>query len=115
MSKVKHSVENLAKRYESDISQEDLIKKTLLKKAKGFIVEEISEEYSREEGEKGLKLLKRKVTSKEVPPDINAIKVLIELNQFDLSNYKNMTDEELICEKNRLIKLLEGDKVEEIS
>ena len=106
MSRKKHTIVDLTKRYESEELDENIIKKTLIKKAKGFVLEEISEEYAKEEG-KALTLLKRKVITKEVAPDINAIKVLIELNEFDKSAYKTMTDEELTQEKNRLLKLLE--------
>ena len=108
MCKLKHSANNLVKKYENNLKEEDVIKKTLLKKANGFVLEEISEEYAKEEDGGTLKLTKRKVTTKEVPPDISAIKVLLELNNFDFNKYKTMTDEELINEKNRLIKLLEG-------
>lgn len=108
MCRIKHSAGNLLKKYEAEISKEDLIKRTLFKKANGFVLEEISEEYAKEEDDKTMKLIKRKVITKEVAPDISAIKVLIELNEFNSSFYKNMTDEELINEKNRLIKLLDG-------
>ena len=108
MSRRKHTVSELTRRYESEKNSENIIKTTLLKKAKGFVLEEISEEYSKDENGNALKLVKRKVTSKEVAPDVNAIKVLIEMSKLNESSYKTMTDEELIKEKDRLIKLLEG-------
>lgn len=108
MPNKKHTVLSLAKKYEDDNFNENVIKTTLFKKAKGFVLEEISEEYLKDD-DGAMILSKRKITTKEVAPDINAIKVLIELNNFNNStNYQNMTDEELLEEKNRLLKLLEG-------
>ena len=112
MSRRKHTISELTRRYENESVSENIIKSTLLKKAKGFVLEEISEEYSKDEDGNSLKLVKRKVTSKEVAPDVNAIKVLIEMSKLNENTYKNMTDEELIKEKDRLIKLLEGGEKE---
>lgn len=71
------------------------------------MVEEIIEEYFlSENGE--MVLNKKKITTKEVPPDTNAIKYLIESeNVLKKSNqYENMTDEELNKEKIKLLNLL---------
>ena len=60
------------------------------------------EEYvSGEEGE--IKLTKKKVTKKNVPPDLTAIKLLMGEDSLALSE---MTDEELEKEKERLLKML---------
>ena len=65
----------------------------------------MTEEYVGEDGG-GVKMVKRKVVSKNVPPDVSAVKLLVELsNETDV---KNLTDEELEMEKIRLIKLLES-------
>ena len=65
----------------------------------------MTEEYVGEE-DGGVKMVKRKVVSKNVPPDVSAVKLLVELsNETDV---KNLTDEELEMEKIRLIKLLES-------
>lgn len=80
---------------------EDNVKKALRKKAFGYDTEETVEEFAYKEGEEILS--KKKVTRKNVPPDITAIKMLLEEND-DLSE---MTDEELKKEKIRLLKLLE--------
>lgn len=73
---------------------------TLLKRAMGYTVEEIVEEYAGEE--RGGELIKRKVTTKPVPPDITALKTYIELSRQD-DGYASMTDDELAAEKERLI------------
>lgn len=73
---------------------------TLLKRAMGYTVEEIVEEYAGEE--RGGELIKRKVTTKPVPPDITALKTYIELSRQD-DGYASMTDDELAAEKERLV------------
>ena len=50
-------------------------------------------------------MVKRKVVSKNVPPDVSAAKLLLETEDENL-NLKGLSDEELEKEKQRLIKLL---------
>ena len=45
------------------------------KVALGYSLEEVTEEYGVENGE--LKLVKRRETRKDVPPDLKAVKILI--------------------------------------
>ncbi len=52
------------------------------------------------------KLVKRKVTTREIPPDIKAVKLLL-----DGESDENFTDEELEEEKQRLLKLLKEKKI----
>lgn len=73
---------------------------TLLKRAMGYTVEEIVEEYAGDE--KGGELIKRKVTTKPVPPDVTALKTYIELSRQD-DGYASMSDGELELERERLI------------
>ncbi len=78
----------------------------LIKKALGYDSTEVVEEYvSNEEGE--IKLTKKKVTIKNVPPDITALKILL---TSDDKNSVTMTDEELEEEISRLIKLVGEEK-----
>ncbi len=56
-------------------------------------------------------MLKRKVVSKNVPPDVSAVKLLKEL-EGGSQDYKNLTDDELEQEKIRLISLIMEDKNE---
>ena len=53
-------------------------------------------------------MIKRKVVSKNVPPDVSAAKLLYEL-EGEADNLKNLTDEELEMEKQRLLELLKND------
>ena len=83
------------------MKQEDL-KSALLKKALGFSSDEVVEEYSVDEQGKSV-LSKRKVTKKFNPPDLNALKMLLEEKQDDFSQ---MTDGQLLAEKTRLLQEL---------
>lgn len=77
--------------------KEEEIKKALLKVALGYALEEVTEEYGVEEGE--LKLVKRKETRKDVPPDLKAVKLLL-----DETDYSALSDEELEEEKKKLLR-----------
>ena len=74
----------------------------LTKKALGFTSEEVTEEYQEGDGE--ITLTKRKVIKKEVPPDMTALKIL--LDEIAEKPITEMTDEELNAEKERLLTLL---------
>lgn len=76
------------------------------KKAEGYVTSERVEEYTNSDGD--MQLLKCKVTQKEVPPDLSAVKLLMEMNGVD--PYENMTEEELEKEKRKLIKELKEKK-----
>ena len=84
------------------------IKKALAKKAVGYDAKEVVEEYQEDEGT--LRLTKKRVTKKHIPPDTQAAKIVLET--IDGSPVGEMTDEELAAEKERLIKLLKEDKNE---
>ncbi len=87
----------------SKLNQKKL-RTALIKKALGYDATEVIEEYvGGEEGE--IKLSKKKVTKKEVPPDVTALKILLETEDKPISS---LTDEELEQEKIRLLKLLES-------
>ncbi len=73
----------------------------LLKVATGYSVEEITEEYAEVDGE--MKLLKRKETKKDVPPDLKAVQILLASQEGGI---EKLSDEELEKEKNRLLQEL---------
>ena len=83
------------------------ITQALVKKAIGFDTVETVEEFSEADGE--IKLLKRKVTTKCVPPDVSAQKLLMEM-QSEERDITDLSDEELEKERVRLMKLLEEKK-----
>lgn len=76
------------------------LKSALKKKALGYTVEETVEEYGTTE--EGFSLTKKKVTKKHVPPDLQAIKAMLELEDGD-GELERLTEEELIQERERLI------------
>ncbi len=84
------------------------IEKALKKRALGYDSTEVTEEYL-DDGDGGVKLIKRKVVKKNVPPDVSAVKLLIEI-EGETSDLSNLTDDELELEKQRLLKLLEKER-----
>ncbi len=82
----------------------NLLAKVLLKKAKGYSYREKTEEYGIVDGQPVL--TKRKVTTKRVQPDVNAVKALLQLSD-EQADVTAMTDEQLAVEKLRLVRLLE--------
>ena len=88
------------------------VEKMLLKKAIGYKVKENVDEYA-SVGEE-MKLVKRRITTKYVSPDLAAAKTLLELNgreeQNDLSY---LSDEQLLRERTRLLLALESASGEE--
>jgi len=80
------------------------LKEALLKRALGYDSDEIVEEYGFSEGE--AVLVKRKVTKKQVPPDIQAAKILLE----DEPELSTLSDDELENEKRRLLLLLKEEQ-----
>ena len=88
------------------------VEKMLLKKAMGYKVKENVDEYA-SVGEE-MKLVKMRITTKYVSPDLAAAKTLLELNgreeQNDLSY---LSDEQLLRERTRLLLALESASGEE--
>ena len=82
-------------------TSEEKLKSALIKKAIGFNSTEVTEEYAVDDSGE-IKLTKKKVTKKNVPPDMTAIKILID----DVTPIGEMTDEQLEKEKQRLLELL---------
>lgn len=80
-----------------------LMEEVLLRKAKGYSFEEKTEEFAVVDGE--MTLVKRKVSTKYVQPDVGALKALAELTD-DIGDLSELTDEQLKAEKMRLLKLL---------
>lgn len=77
----------------------------LRKVAIGYSLEEVTEEYGVEDGE--VKLVKRKEIRKEVPPDLRAVKMLLEDGGRDVAS---MSEEELLAERERLLSELRAEE-----
>lgn len=83
------------------------LRQALIKKALGYDATEIVEEYvTGDEGQ--VVLSKKKVTKKNVPPDLSAIKMLIDGERPDIFG---MSDEELEQERQRLILMVEKNLI----
>ena len=83
--------------------EKQLLTQILLKKAKGYAYHEKTDEYNVVDGKR--LLVKSKVVTKRVQPDVNAIKALITLSDAG-DDVTQMTDEQLQVEKLRLLNLL---------
>lgn len=84
-------------------STKQLLINILLKKAKGYAYKEKTEEFSIADGEANL--VKRKVVTKQMQPDVAAVKALLTLSESE-ADVSQMTDEQLQVEKLRLLQLL---------
>lgn len=67
----------------------------MVKKASGYVAEETQEEYALVEGD--MQLVKRKVIRKDVPPDLAALKMLLNSEPPE-----EVTEEELRREREEL-------------
>lgn len=77
----------------------DNVKAALRKCAVGFDTSEVVEEFTVKDGE--LKLVKRKVTKRDIPPDIKAVKMLM-----DGEDPSALSDDELEEERRKLLESL---------
>ncbi len=77
----------------------DEIMDAVVKRACGYEAKEVVEEYAVVDG--SLELVKRKITVKDVPPDISAAKLVM-----DGGDFSELSDEQLEMEKARLLKEL---------
>ena len=87
-----------------------LLVSVLLKKAKGYLYREKTDEYNVVDGKK--QLVKSKVVTKRMQPDVSAVKLLLQLDVgCDVSE---LSDDQLRAEKLRLIALLDdGEQQQE--
>lgn len=91
---------------------ENDIKNALLKKALGFESDEIVEEYTTDETGNPV-LSKRKITKKFTPPDVSALRFILEQSQLSVDDISKMTDKQLLKEKERLLQLLKQKEEED--
>ena len=72
----------------------------VVKRACGYSAVETVEEYAAVDG--NFELVKKRVTTKDVPPDIAAAKIILDDGGID-----ELTDEQLEAEKRRLLEILQ--------
>lgn len=87
------------------MEKSESVKNALVRCAVGLSASEVVEEFSAD-GDGELKLVKRKVTRRDIPPDIKAVKMLM-----DGEDISQVPDEELVAERNRLMEMLKDDKI----
>lgn len=84
---------------------DERVKEALEKCAVGFDTSEVVEEYTVENG--NLVLVKKKITTRDIPPDLKAVKLLMEGESM-----ADMTDEQLAKERENLLKMLKENNFE---
>ena len=90
-----------------EIFDKDTIQ-ALKKLATGLIVTEITKEYAKDDNGE-MQLIKQKVNEKMLPPNTDIMKMLYQTSKETTSSYKDMTDEQLLQEKQRLLKQLKEE------
>ena len=85
--------------------EDSSVKQALKRCAVGFETGEVVEEFVMEDGE--LKLVKKKVTRRDIPPDIKAVKMLL-----DGENISQLSEEELEKEKEHILAILKEEDFE---
>ena len=82
----------------------------LYKKAIGYETDEVVEEYICDEAG-DFKLNKKKVTKKYISPDLQSVKILLDkLKGNEKNRYRDLSDEELLLEKQKILEKLEKFK-----
>ena len=80
------------------------------RRATGYDFTEVTEEYGEnKDGE--LKVLKKKVVTKNLPPGVSALKLLIDI-EGEEDDVLKMTTEELIAEKEKNLRRIGGERGE---
>lgn len=86
-------------------TKKQLVEEALLRRATGYEATETVEEFAECDGE--IKLIKRKVSTKNVPPDVSAARLVMEA---EFSSVTDMTDEQLQEEKLRLLNIIKEEE-----
>ena len=92
------------------MDEDEKLKRALLRKALGYSVKEETIEFSRDDSGDEV-ISKRKVSKKHIPPDINALKLLVD--HFFTEEFKDveqMSDEELLAKREKIIELLKQEE-----
>ncbi len=72
----------------------------------GLTTTETTTEYALDEETGKLKIVKQKVSEKNLPPNVDLLKIIYPQMMEKKTDYNNLTDEELEQEKQRLLKEL---------
>lgn len=77
-----------------DLQDSKVLRSSIIKKALGYNVDEVTEEFALKD-DNNLALVKRKVSTKHIPPDYSAFKVLCEYFGEADDDISSLSDEEL--------------------
>lgn len=88
------------------MQEQDKLSGALMTRAVGCTTEEVVEEYAWDSEQQDMHLVKRKITRKSLPPDIGAVKTMLELYGDDDNQYAKLSDQDLLKEKDKLLKIL---------
>ncbi len=92
------------------IDIDEKILKILKQCITGTTAKETSYEYALDEETGKMKLVKQKVNEKFMPPNGDIIKLFYQHCFGNEKDYENLTDEELILEKHRLLEILKEEE-----
>ena len=93
---------------------DDRLKKALFRRALGYSVKEETVEFAKDDSGEEI-IAKRKVSIKHIPPDLSALKIL--LNRFFPDEYKNIdeiTEEDLAKERENIFEKLKEEEKDAI-
>ena len=76
----------------------------------GTVTKEIVTEYVYDEDAGEMKITKQKVSEKNVPPNVDIIKLIYSMKTSEQSRFESLTDEELEREKQRLLSILKEEE-----
>ena len=92
------------------INLDEKILKILKECIIGTTAKETSNEYILDEETGKMKLVKQKVSEKFLPPNSDIVKLFYQHCFGEEKDYENLTDEELILEKQRLLNILKEEE-----
>jgi hypothetical protein len=87
-------------------NDDDKLRAALEKCAVGFHTKEVVEDFALADGQ--MVLVKKRVTKRDVPPDLKAMRLLL-----DGENFADLSDEELAAEKEKILKYLKENSIED--
>lgn len=74
----------------------------------GLTTKEETNEYIKDESDGQLKLIKQRIKTNTIPPSVDIIKLLINKQSLE-TDYSNLSNEQLLEEKQKLLKQLKEE------
>ena len=82
------------------------LKEALIKKAVGYVSKEWVDELVVDPDTQEMRVVKRKVTKKQVAPDLSAAKLLFEITGDKTYDLTSMSDQDLQNEREKLLQII---------